>query len=228
MTQRAVISGITATHPQTVTLSSIHGLIAGNELPESKQLFISWAAWPLARRRTGRRAAIRPPAGESPNYARGCRLPRADGHRSAQPEPPPFQGLAAPGRLGAGRSATSRPPGRLRVVEQVLQLRRHLRRPCRRRLRSAPGCSPSRPTGSCGQDSSTPSKTGTSAARMIERDLAGRRHLRGMADQAEAGDVGAGVHAVDRRQRLGRGAVQRAHRRRRASIDQRRCGADRT
>ena len=49
--------------------------------------------------------------------------------------------------------------------------------------------------------------------------MARRRHLRRVADQSEARDVGARVHAVDWRDRFGRGLVQRAHRRHRVIDD---------
>ena len=60
----------------------------------------------------------------------------------------------------------------------------------------------------------TPSKTGTRPASIDSVTPLARRHLAAVPDQAEAGDVGARVHGAGRQrlQRLGRRAVQRAHR----------------
>ena len=85
---------------------------------------------------------------------------------------------------------------------------------------SPPGMAP------CRAYSSAPGRKWTLVDLDLESDAAADRHLARMADQAEAGDVGAAVH-VEAQHRLAGAAIQRQHRldRRLDVLIRRRCRA---
>ena len=102
-------------------------------------------------------------------------------------------------------TADEQPARGLRVVEAGREIgvdprprrRRRRRRSARALVRPPPGTLPR-------TRSSAPVSSGTAAASIASVHAAGRRHLGRVADQAEPGDVGAGVHRAvrQRAQRL--------------------------
>ena len=117
-------------------------------------------------------------------------------------------------RLVLRGNGSQQAAGGLRIVEQLHELRRRRRS---RRGSPAPKCSAlvRPPPGHVARHERQRTRQQRHRRRLDrQRAAAGHGHLRRMADQAEAGDVGARVHRAGRQraQRLAGGAVQRHHR----------------
>ena len=99
--------------------------------------------------------------------------------------------------------ATSRPAGSLRVIEELHELGVDVRRNAGVGCQSAARWSARRPARCPRRAPGRQSSSGTAEASNLERAAAGGGHLRRMADEAEARDVGAGVHDAGRQRSAG-------------------------